>query len=632
MGLILSKKEPIAAKITFGGGILASILSLVLPIMVLVTKHSLILSLPWNRLLGDFVLEIDPLSSLFLILIALLYIPAAIYGRDYISKWFGKKSIGASCFFFNLLPLSMMFVVMARTSLLFIIAWEVMSVASFFLVSFENEDKRVQRSGLIYLITTNVATLFLIPFFILMGSDNNFINFHPLSNSFVFLLAIIAFGIKSGLIPFHIWVFKAYSVAPIHVAVFMSAAMIKIGFYGILRTFTFINEPPVWWGTFLIVLGLVSALLGILMTLVQKDIKKFLAYSSIENMGIITLALGIALLGQSLNVTILMVLGTLGALYHIINHAFIKGLLFLGAGSVIENCKINNLNLMGGLIKKMPKTAFFFLIGSLAILGAPILNGFVSEFFIYLGAFQGSVLKSASCILTLVVLPMVAALVLLAFAGAFSMIFLGHPRSPQIQEAFEAKKSALFSMGYLAIGCVVLGLGAVFIVPIISEIIPTIFFTSEKTTQALSLNIVNILYYILAYSFILISLIAIFYFLRRRVLIKRKVDSTITWDCGFIKPSFRMQYSYSSFSEMFVDFWQKILVRIYYQSSDGIFVKSITFTSTGFDFVNKKIFQPAFEIFSFILLKLKFLQQGKVQIYILYIFMTLLFLLIWKLW
>jgi len=285
-------------------------------------------------------------------------------------------------------------VVVARNGVLFLMSWELMSLASFFLVTLEDEKESVRRAGWIYLIAMHLGTAFLLAMFLLLGQNAASLDFERLSTAAApsgvfFLLAVIGFGTKAGFIPMHVWLPEAHPAAPSHVSAVMSGVMIKTGIYGLLRILTLLGPPAAWWGWTLVAIGIVSGILGVLYALAQHDLKRLLAYHSVENIGIIALGLGIGVLGISYSNPMMAALGFTGGLLHVVNHALFKSLLFLGAGSVLHATGTGELDRLGGLLKRMPVTGTTFLIGAVAISGLPPLNGFVSEFLIYLGVIAG---------------------------------------------------------------------------------------------------------------------------------------------------------------------------------------------------------------------------------------------------
>ena len=354
----------------------------------------------WPVPFGEFFIELDPLTAWFLLPTLLLSALSAIYGVGYLRSWQGRRSLGPVWFFYCLLVLGMVLVLVARNAVLFLVAWELMALASFFLVTFEHERESVREAGWIYFVATHLGTAFLLAFFLLLARETGSMDFDVWAEKgihtqglagILFLLAVVGFGTKAGFMPLHVWLPEAHPAAPSHVSALMSGVMIKTGIYGLLRAFTFLGMPPLWWGWVLIGIGLTSGVLGVLFALAQHDLKRLLAYHSVENIGIIALGLGVGLLGMSTGSSMLIVLGFGGALLHVVNHALFKGLLFLGAGAVLHGTGTLEIDHLGGLLKRMPWTAATFLIGAVAISGLPPLNGFVSEFLIFFGAFKGGI-------------------------------------------------------------------------------------------------------------------------------------------------------------------------------------------------------------------------------------------------
>ncbi len=395
----------------------------------------------------------------------------AIYGIPYLRACSGHKSPGPVWFFYNLLVGGMAVVLIARDAVLFLVAWEVMSLASFFLVTFEHEHEQVSRAGWTYLVATHLGTTFLLAMFVLLGracGSTDFAGFGDAAGGAsagagaIFLLAVIGFGTKAGFMPLHVWLPEAHPAAPSHVSALMSGVLIKTGIYGLMRTLTFLGPPPAWWGWLLIGIGLVSGVLGILFALAQHDLKRLLAYSSVENIGIIALGLGVGMLGLSRESAPMAVLGFGGGLLHVLNHACFKGLLFLGAGAVLHGTGSRNIDRLGGLLKSMPWTGWTFLVGAIAICGLPPLNGFLGELLIYLGALEG-VHQACGVHLLLPVsvaagLALIGGLAMACFAKAFGIAFVGEPRSPEAAGSHECGRLMRVPMLALARACIVIGL------------------------------------------------------------------------------------------------------------------------------------------------------------------------------
>ncbi len=409
--------------------------------------------------------HIDMISLFFLFVITLIALFCSIYGLGYVKHYYKKYDIGALGFFYNVFILGMLVVVTADNGIFFLVAWEIMSLASFFLVIYDHKDPNNINAGYIYLVMTHVATAFIIFALLLLYKYTGSFDFEqirsgivhiPISvKNIIFILAIVGFGTKAGIIPFHIWLPSAHPAAPSHVSALMSGVMIKTGIYMMIRLFLDILQPvPLWWGLTVLVIGSISSLLGVLYALTEHDLKKLLACHSIENIGIILLGLGSALSFLSLGMPALSLLGLVAALFHTLNHATFKSLLFLSAGSVINETHTRNMEKYGGLIKYMPFTALFFLIGSMAISALPPFNGFFSEWLTFQSLFQGIAVIDFSAKWVFIVsagaLAFTGGLALACFVKAFGATFLARPRSTRISNVKESSISLHIGMGALA--------------------------------------------------------------------------------------------------------------------------------------------------------------------------------------
>jgi len=517
-----------------------------------------------------------------------------------------------------------------------------MSISSFFLGIFEGEKRESAKAGLIYLIATHIGTLFLLVMFLLLGNINGSFDFSQwkimtggIMPSVIFLLAVIGFGTKAGFMPMHIWLPEAHPAAPSHVSAVMSGVMIKMGIYGLIRIVTFLGTPYAWWGYLLITIGIISGVLGILFALAQRDLKRLLAYSSIENIGIIVTGLGLGILGMSINNPTLIVLGFAGALLHVLNHAFFKGLLFLGSGVILQGTGTRVIDLLGGLLKKMPVTGLSFLIGAAAICGLPPLNGFMGEFLIYFASLKSIFGSPATLIVSMVVimsLALIGGMAVACFTKTFGIIFLGTARSESCEKAHEPGILMRIAMMTLAGLCVVIGLTAPFVMNIFDRVIFDITGSPVESIQPVMLKASGPLVYIVIVSSFFSAALLVIFVLRRRLLRGRAVEYGPTWDCGYTETSPRMQYTASSYAQPIVDFFKGIL-KTKKQGSKIIeyFPRLSSFKTETTDMFQETVFSPLFRFIQRLAEKFTWLQHGRLQIYILYIFMTLIALLIWKL-
>lgn len=600
------------------------------------------LTVAWPIPYGSFSIALDSLSAFFLCPVFIVSGLCALYALDYLNHYEGKKNIAGAWFFFNLLLASMVFIVTARNVVLFLAAWEMMSIASFFLVMFEGEREEVRRAGLIYFIASHIGTSFLLAMFLLLvsvGGSFDLSQMKVVSDgavvSFIFLFALIGFGTKAGFMPMHVWLPEAHPAAPSHVSAVMSGVMIKMGIYGLLRILMILNTPLIWWGWLLIAIGAISGVFGILFALAQKDLKRLLAYSSIENIGIITMAMGMGILGASTGQFILMFFGFGGCLLHVLNHAFFKGLLFLGAGAVLQETGTRNMDILGGLLKKMPVTGFCFLAGSAAICGLPPLNGFIGEFLIYSGAFKNIFGSSDFVFSSLVVitsLSFIGALAVACFTKAFGTVFLGQARSSFAHAASEAgifSRIAMLSLVGLCFLVVLLGpLLLFFLRAVLADLTGFAPFVIDGTlSQAfMPLGYITAMSVFLCLSLLLVACL-------RGVLLKRRViERASTWDCGYIRSVGRAQYSASSFTQPVVEFFKGILRP---QKQDltlkDYFPSDASFgTQTG-DLFHGVFYRHLHKLICYLAKRFTWFQHGRLQLYILYILVTLLILLLWKL-
>ena len=545
-----------------GGPVAGGVIGLIPSIGTLITSRTEELRYAWDVPYGSLYLQIDPLTSFFLLPILAMAALAALYGSQYMTAYRDRKNLGSFWFFFNLLEASMTLLTLARNGVLFLMFWELMSLSSFFLVTFENEQDTVRRAGWVYLVATHLGTAFLFALFLLLGqyAGTTILDFDRFQAAqagispvagVAFLLAVVGFGTKAGFIPFHVWLPEAHPAAPSHVSAVMSGVMIKTGIYGLLRVLGFLGPPSAWWGWLLLAVGLSSGILGVLFALSQHDLKRLLAFHSVENIGIIALGLGLGVLGLSLNVPVLAVLGFAGGMLHVINHALFKGLLFLGAGAVAHATGTRDIDHLGGLIKRMPVTAVTFLVGSVAICGLPPLNGFVSEFLIYLGAFGSSGLPNiaAPCVLAIIGLALIGGLAAACFAKVFGIVFLGEPRSEHAARGHEAAPAMKIPMVILALCCVLIGFLAPLVPGVMSGVVTAVTGLPLESVRSHLDYATASLTPVVSITCTFVLLIALLAWFRCRLLSKRTIGESGTWDCGYARPTARMQYTASSFAQ-----------------------------------------------------------------------------------
>jgi hydrogenase-4 component B len=592
----------------------------------------------------SFAFSCDALSAFFVVLISLITISVSLYSIGFTR---GIKNAGFMGFLYNVLILSMYGVVLSANIFTFLVSWETMAVASYFLVVFERNEETA-KAGLFTVVMTHVGTAFIIGLFLVLAHYTGSMDFVSMRaaaglptgvKSLVFIFAIIGFGTKAGIIPLHAWIPRAYPVAPSNITPLMSGVMIKTAVYGFLRIVLDVLGPgPEWWGITVIAIGAVSAVLGILYAIMENDLKVFLAYSSVENVGIILLGIGASMMFRSSEMLVLSGFALAAALYHALNHALFKGLLFLGAGSVVSATRTRNMEKLGGLLKLMPWTGFLFLLGALAITALPPLNGFVSEWLTYqsllLGFQSSSVVAKIVSPLGGAALALTGAIVAAGFVKTFGATFLGIARSEHATTAQESPAWMVLGMGVLALLCIVFG---VFPQIPVSLLAPAVFAVTGSYVELHRQGILmtpgaaaSLSTTALAIAMVMIFIAAILFV--RLAGGRRKTVYADSWDCGIPGLTPRMQYTATAFTKPL----RIIYKRIYLPSRDlkvsylikPFFVKSIQYGGEITPFFERYVYEPVTRFIHAIAGRVKLLQSGSLQLYLGYILITLIVLLI----
>jgi formate hydrogenlyase subunit 3/multisubunit Na+/H+ antiporter MnhD subunit len=602
------------------------------------------LQLPFFKMLNNQIyLEIDKLSAFFILVINFSCLTGLIYAKGYLKSYLDKKSKTEMAWhFFNFffLHISMLLVVMLRDAMLFLFIWEIMSMSSFFLVIFESENKETIKIGIKYLIQMHIGLAFLMIGFIFActqtgaefsfdGLSIYFANHNPLP---LFLIFFVGFGIKAGFIPLHSWLPHAHPAAPSHVSAVMSGVMIKMGIYGIIRVLMYIHHDLFNTGLFILIISSFSGLIGVSLAIVQHDVKKLLAYHSIENIGIIGIGIGLGTIGLAEDIPVLAVLGFGGGILHILNHSLFKSLLFYTAGSVYQQTHTRNIEQLGGLIKKMPKTALFFLLGAIAISGLPPFNGFISEFLIYSGMFKS--LQTADLFTDVVImcsftaLAIIGGLAIFCFTKVFSIIFLGTPRSEKVKHAKEVDNSMMIPNFIIGIMIIAIGFFPFLFMNPLAQIV------SEFTHQTNAIQqIIPTLKNISLSTGIFVVLIGFIWLLRMWQQKKQTIKQDSTWGCAYTgaNPSIH-QYTATSYADNFIQLSSKIVnvkKEFHEFKEDEIFPGERSFKTHSEDVFEKKLITFPSEIIVYWLKKIAVFQTGKIQHYLLYalVFLALIFLL-----
>jgi len=564
-----------------------------------------------------------------------------IYGLGYWKQTEHPQNGRKLRLFYGTMTAGMALLVIAQNSILFLFGWEIMALSAFFLVTTEDNEKEVRETGWIYLVATHVATLCLFALFAVLHAANGSFTLGPLNPetlrpgaaTAIFVLALVGFGIKAGIMPLHIWLPSAHAMAPSHVSAMMSGVLIKMGIYGLVRITSFLPHPPREWGILLLGLGVASGVLGVAFAIGQHDLKRLLAYHSIENIGIIVMGLGLALIGRSLDRADWIILGLGGALLHVWNHALFKALLFLSAGSVIHAAHTREIDRLGGLAKVMPRTSLCFLVGAVAICGLPPLNGFVSEFLIYLGLFgtlvNGEGTSFAGASFAVPALALIGALALACFVKVYGAVFLGTARSEHARHAHESPPSMLGPMGVLVACCFLIGLAPLLIAPILQEGMsawaPNLKDAGPRLAMLAPLEWITSMGLLLNLA-VLLGGVVLWMRLGRGV-----VEEGVTWGCGYVAPTPRMQYTSSSFAQMLVGMFGWVLrPRTHHPKDLPLFPPETYFHSEVPDVVLDVVVLPTFRFGAWLFSWCRVFQHGNIQTYLLYIFLALIALLLWR--
>jgi len=648
--VIVKRNDQLANFWSNGCAIVGGLFGVLFGSSVLATNHQVSMKLAVSAFPAlSLSIHIDALSAFFIFVISLVTIFCSIYGVGYVKEYYKRYSIGTLGFFYNAFIAGMLLVVSASNGIFFLIAWEVMSLASYFLVVYDRQDPKNVRAGYVYLIMTHIgAACLLLAFLLLFNYTHSFdfdvIRAHvhlvpQLYLGVVFILALIGLGIKAGIIPLHIWLPSAHPAAPSYVSALMSGVMIKTGIYMMIRLFIDMLQPvPLWWGLTVLIIGAVSSFLGVLYALTEHDIKRLLAYHSIENIGIILLGLGSALTFSALHQPGLVLIALAAALFHTLNHATFKSLLFLGAGSVIQATHTRNFEKYGGLIKYMPITALFFLVGAMAIAGLPPFNGFFSEWLTFQALFRG-LIEHGSYVKWIFLfgagsLAITGGLALACFVKAFGITFLARPRSEAAEKARET--SPFMSIGMACIGaiCLLIGLFSAPIIAMLESI------ARQTTTLASTASLMRSSSWQITVGqgyavsgpvvalLLLIAGVGIWFLVRYGVYKQQRVTVGHTWDCGTpLTP--RMEITATGFARSIILVFRGLLkptlqhTMEYDDAASRYMPRSRTVSLHVRDVYDSYFYAPLYKALIVVSARVKSIQNGNLNAYVLYIFVTL---------
>jgi hydrogenase-4 component B len=604
-----------------------------------------------------FHLRLDQLSGFFLVVIGLLSFVVSIYSLGYIKGFLGLRPVTSLIVFSALFLAGMFLVVLADDAFIFLVAWELMAGSSYFLVLFEDERVENRRAAFLYLVVAHVgAVSILLSFGVMAGLATGFAGFGGYTfdamrqatlpagwATAAFLLSLAGFSAKAGVVPLHVWLPEAHPVAPSNVSALMSGVMIKTAIYGIVRVvFDLIGTFPWWWGALVLVLGLLSAIYGMLSSVMQQDLKKLLAYSSVKNIGIILVGLGLAMIFASYGMKLLAALALVAALYHTLNHAMFKGLLFMGAGAVLHAAHERNMERMGGLIHALPWTSALFLVGCISISALPPFNGFVSEWLTYQAFLLSPALSSP---LLNLLIPLGAALVALssalaaaAFVKAFGITFLGHRRANRHAQVHEVDGFMRSGMLMAAVVCLLLGILPTLVIrwmdPVTDQLVKGAISSSASGLGWMWLTPLS--HERASYSAPMAFLVILLVVLVTYLLLHTRpgaIRRAPLWDCGFEKITERMQYSAGAFSMPLRRvfgflFHIKEEVRVHPPAQHPAYPDRILYHLRVRDRFWGWLYQPIIDASFWISRKVGMLQQGKIQVYLIYSFVTIIVLLI----
>jgi formate hydrogenlyase subunit 3/multisubunit Na+/H+ antiporter MnhD subunit len=611
---------------------------------VLARGDALSLSLAWPVPGGAFALALDPLSAFFLLPVAALSAVAAVYAVGYLGHGDARRSATLwACF--AALVAGMLLVLVARNAVLFVVAWELMSLAAWGLVAFGQPGPEARRAGWIYLVAahTGSAALLLV-FALLAGASGGAASFEAIAargttalpGAWLLALGLVGFGVKAGVIPLHVWLPEAHAAAPSHVSALMSGAMVTLGLYGLLRLAVLLGPLPEVAGLVLATLGLGGALLGIALALQQRDLKRALAYSSVENLGLMTLGLGLAVLGAARGHAGVALFGLMGALLHVWNHAAMKGLLFLAAGSVLHAAGTRDLERLGGLLRRLPVTGPCFVLGAVAISGLPPLNGFASEWLLYRGLIDLALGSTATAgvvgYLAVALLALVGGLAAACFVRLLGIAFLGEPRSPAAAAAREGGPLLWGPALVLGAACVALALLPGAVVRLAEPVVGQLLGHGEAGAAGVARVAAELTPISVAAGAGCAALVLGAGLVR--AWLRLRVRAQETWGCGYARPGPRMQYTARSFSELlaarFLPRWLAPRVRL--TAPLGCLPGPATFASEERDPITSGVYEPLFSALADRFARLRLLQQGNAHVYLAYIVVALLAALAWISW
>ena len=563
--IVAARRPRAASAVAAFGAIVGGVCAIASAVPVLLGAPEPTVEIPLRFAGASVALGVDPLSALFLVIIGLIGIPAAVYGLGYLGGHGPTPPAARAHATLDLLLAGLILVVTARTGLVFLLAWEVMTISAYLLVVYDHESADVRAAGFQYLVASHVAWACILAFFSVLGMEAGSFGYAEMAAAgarlplpmatLLFALALLGFGTKAGAVPLHVWLPSAHPAAPSHVSALMSGVLIKSGVYALVRALSFLGPPHLGFGITLVVVGGGTAVYGIAFATGQRDLKRALAYSSIENVGLILLGVGLAHMAAAAGEPRIALLAAVGALVHLVHHALMKGGLFLGAGAVVHATGTRDIEQLGGLLRRMPRTAAAFLVNAAAIAALPPLCGFVGEWLLVsaavLAARRMAVGPSVVAVLALLAIVVAGALAAAAFLRLFSVVFLGTPRSAHARDASAGSRLLIVPPLALAVCCVVPGLfpGAVIrLVERAAAAVACLPAGGDVASDPVAAPIV----YVGICGLVLLAVILLLTG-ARRLLDRGPAGAAVpTWGCGYVGPGGRFQYTGSSFAQPLV--------------------------------------------------------------------------------
>ncbi|HEX2921193.1 MAG TPA: proton-conducting transporter membrane subunit [Bacteroidales bacterium] len=605
---------------------------------LLFKSTTILLNGPW--MIGNVSVKIDSLSAWFILVINFTFVTGALYGFDYMKIYRNRKNeISMHCIAYLMAHSALLGICSVQNGFVFLVLWEIMALSVFILVIFDHDNPNVIKAGINYLIQSHLCIVFLMLGFIYYSIKTGSFNFESittysnsqssLAGTALFFCFFIGFAIKAGFVPFHTWLPYAHPAAPSHVSGIMSGVVIKIGIYGVLRMLLLIKIDYTTVGYFILTISLITGIYGVMLAIIQHNLKKLLAYHSIENIGIIGIGIGIGCIGLGSTNKWMAILGFTGALLHTLNHSLFKSLLFFGAGNVLQLAKTVNVEKLGGLIRKIPNTAILFLVAALAICGLPPLNGFISEFLIYTGLYNwmysAGLFPQIAIVFALIGLVLIGGLALLCFTKAFSIVFLGNQKTESLNEMKETSKIRLIPMYMIGLFIVLIGLFPAVFINVLQK--PVYLFTNDivfnldfiRVGAIDSLQTINWMF--LGFILMIASIIGI----KKTITAKKIKNNLPTWGCGYVYSGNKMQYTANSFVRNYAKIAKPIL-EIEKEEVDitEVFPTEKNYKTESYDIIEKIIIDKPLRLIERMNNSFLFLHNGHLQRYILYgiIFIT----------